>query len=169
MTTDKKTLGQAIDEIVAALMALDEKSRATALAAASAHLGMDTKPVVAPMAAPVIGPAIVPAIAAAPVRDIRSLKDEKQPENAKEMACVVAYYLQHHGPSSERSDVVTAEDMVKYFKQAHFPLPKRVVQLLIDARHSGYFDAAERGKYRLNAVGYNLVAHSLPRQSKAGK
>jgi len=41
MTTEKKTLGQAIDEIVAALSSLDEKARATAIAAACAHLGLD--------------------------------------------------------------------------------------------------------------------------------
>lgn len=170
MTSDKKTLGQAIDEIVAALSALDDKARPTAVAAACAHLGIDAS-LVSPSESAGVQPPITPPPAATThhQRDIRSLKDEIQPENAKEMACVVAYYMQQHAPTADRKDVVTADDMVKYFKQAHFPLPKRVAQLLVDARHSGYFDLAERGAYRLNAVGYNLVAHTLPRQGKAGR
>lgn len=172
MSSEKKTLGQAIDEIVAALSALDEKARSTAIAAACAHLGLDAGQVPAPTPSAITSLAQLPQ---APIatphhqRDIRSLKEEKQPENAKEMACLVAFYLQQHAPATDRKDVVTVEDMVKYFKQAHYPLPKRIAQLLVDARHSGYFDPAERGTYRLNAVGYNLIAHALPRQSKAGK
>jgi hypothetical protein len=169
---EKKTLGQAIDEIVNALSALDEKSRPTAIAAACAHLGIEKEPEVAVRQTPMVSPRGAAALAsiqpAQTPKDIRTLKDEKQPENAREMACLVAYYLQNYAPENERKDVVTADDIVKYFKQAHFPLPKRIPQLLIDARHSGYFDPAERGAYRLNAVGYNLVAHTLPR-TRSGK
>jgi hypothetical protein len=170
MTVEKKTLGQAIDDIIAALSALDEKARQTAIAAACSHLGLD-QPIVQATAAAATHTPPSAAPAAAPARpvDIRSLKDAKQPENAKEMACLVAYYLQQFAPTAERKDVVTRDDMVKYFKQAHFPLPKQIGQLLIDARHSGYFDVAERGSYRLNAVGYNLVAHALPRHQTTRK
>jgi hypothetical protein len=169
MSAEKKTLGQAIDEIVAALSSLDEKARPTAIAAACAHMGLD-RPAVS-TGAPLSPPLSSPRPSSPPQRptDIRSLKEEKQPENAKEMACVVAYYLQQLAPDSERKDTVTTDDMAKYFKQAHFPLPKQIRQLLIDARHSGYFDPADRGTYRLNAVGYNLVAHALPRHMKTGK
>jgi hypothetical protein len=37
-----------------------------------------------------------------------------------------------------------------------------MAQVLIDAKASGYFESASRGEYKLNAVGYNLVAHNLP-------
>ena len=40
MSTEQKTLGQAIDEIVAALSPLDERARSTAIGAACAHLGV---------------------------------------------------------------------------------------------------------------------------------
>jgi len=170
---EKKTLGQAIDEIIEALTALDEKSRPTAIAAACAHLGIESGSNVSMVSpASVVAPAAQPQAPIQPPhtpKDIRTLKEEKQPENAREMACVVAYYLQHYAPPNDRKEVVTSEDMVKYFKQAHFPLPKRIPQLLVDARHSGYFDPAERGTYRLNAVGYNLVAHTLPRDKKSAR
>lgn len=170
MTVEKKTLGQAIDDIIASLSAIDDKARPTAIAAACAHLGIGQP--LAETASPgalVTAPAAPAPAPLAPSRpmDIRLLKDEKQPENAKEMACLVAFYLQQLAPVAERKEVVCTDDMVKYFKQAHFPLPKRIAQLLIDARHSGYFDLAERGTYRLNAVGYNLVAHALPKKKSA--
>lgn len=170
MTTEKKTLGQAIDEIVTALSALDDKAKATAIAAACAHLGLErpsvqqpTPPTARVTATQGESPELKPARAV----DIRIMKEEKNPETALEMACLVAYYLQEQAPPEERTDVVTIEDMKKYFKQAHFPLPKRIEQLLVSGRHSGYFDLVERTKYRLNAVGYNLAAHSLPRNLKA--
>jgi hypothetical protein len=85
------------------------------------------------------------------------------------MACVVAYYLQALAPSSERKTEITSTDLEKYFKQAGFPLPKKITQVLIDAKAAGYFDSTDRGTYKLNAVGYNLVVHTLPRGATASK
>ena len=82
------------------------------------------------------------------------------------MACLVAYYLQEVAPDAERKSTVTAGDLDKYFKQAGFKLPSRPGQVLIDAKGDGYFDSTGRGEYRLNAVGYNLVAHSMPTRSE---
>jgi hypothetical protein len=170
MTAEKKTLGQAIDAIIEALSALDEKARPTAIAAACSHLDLVQSIVQPPPSAPKQTTLVAtsPVAPAHPI-DIRSLKDEKRPENAREMACLVAFYLQQFAPEAERKDVISVEDITKYFKQAHFPLPKQVKQLLIDARHSGYFDNAGRGVYRLNAVGYNLVAHTLPKNQTTRK
>jgi hypothetical protein len=170
MSTEKKTLGQAIDEIVTALSALDEKARATAIAAACTHLGLDWPSERQPpplTARATATQAQTPEHKPARTVDIRIMKEEKNPETAIEMACLVAYYLQEQAPPAERRDVVTIEDMKKYFKQAHSPLPKRIEPLLVSGRHSGYFDLVERSKYRLNAVGYNLAAHGLPRNLKA--
>lgn len=170
MASDRKTLGQAIDEIVAALDALDEKARPTAIAAACAHLGLSVP--TGDRSQSEIDAAVQPPALQqqqSKVTDIRSLKEGKQPSNAIEMACVVAFYLQNEAPAVDRKETINAEDVTKYFKQGAFPLPKRVAQLLVDTKHAGYFDSAERGAYRLNAVGHNLVAHSLPRQAKTGR
>ena len=34
---------------------------------------------------------------------------------------------------------------------------------LPNAKSAGYFDAVGNGEYKLNAVGHNLVVHSMPR------
>jgi len=79
------------------------------------------------------------------------------------MTALVAYYLSEVAPEGESREAITASDVEKYFKQAGFKLPKSIQQTLPNAAAAGYFDAEGNGRYRLNPVGYNLVAHGLPR------
>lgn len=174
MAEKKLSLGQAIDQIVSALEGLNQESRGTAITAACKHLNIEIPMLGAerglpgalmPTAADHVGPSpIVQHVPAQHGRkvDIRSLKDEKNPDSAKQMACVVAYYLQELAPESERKQTVSIQDIQKYFKQAGFRLPKKIEQVLVDAKRSGYFESSIRGVYKLNAVGYNLAAHGLP-------
>lgn len=94
--------------------------------------------------------------------DIRTLKEEKQPRSANEMAALVAYYVSELSPTDERKQTITTQDIERYFKQANFPLPARVGMTLANAASAGYFDSVTRGQWRLNPVGYNLVAHGMP-------
>lgn len=107
----------------------------------------------------------------APVQasDIRSLTEQKRPQSANEMAALVAYYLGEIVTGSEKKDAVDVDDMVRYFKQAKFRLPAHPKMILVAAKNAGYFDAIGGGGYKLNAVGYNLVAHSLPRGESSGR
>lgn len=173
MTEHKLTLGQAIDKIVEALQSIDEAARPTVLATVCAHLGI-------PAAAAVAMKPSMPATVTTSLRelpqhtahapaaptpvDIRSLKSQKQPTTAQQMACLVAYYLQEIAPENERKATISADDLDKYFKQAAFKLPKKMDQILPDSRRAGYFESVARGDYRLTAVGYNLVVHNLPPQ-----
>jgi len=168
VASDSKSLGTAIDEIIAALVGLPEPARLTAIRAACDHLAI---PFTAAGGFSIVDtPAGTPGeiTAATPtgpsgVTDVRSLKEQKKPATAMEMAALLAYYLQHLAPASERKPDISAADVDKYFVQADFPLPKRSDQLLVNAKAAGYFDSTTRGAYRLNPVGHNLVAHSLPR------
>lgn len=176
MAHEKQTLGHAIDQVVEALEPLDDNARKTALGAVCAYLGIKIADQVSAKSAPGADgslpansvqstPTIQPQVSHV---DIRSLKAEKKPTSAAQMACLVAYYLQEHAPGSERKQAMTTADIDKYFKQAGFKLPQRLQQLLPDAKAAGYFDSAGRGEYKLNAVGYNLVVHNLPPKSAAG-
>jgi hypothetical protein len=95
--------------------------------------------------------------------DIRTLREEKGPKTANEMAAVVAYYLAEAAPERERKQTVTTADLERHFKQAGYPLPSRIGNTLANAAAAGYFDNAGRGEYRLNPVGFNLVTQNLPR------
>jgi hypothetical protein len=99
--------------------------------------------------------------------DIRTLKETKKPKNASEMAAIVAYYLNELAPSADRKDEIDAGDIKKYFKQADFRLPEAPSMTLIHARNAGYLETAgDRGRYKPNPVGYNLVVHNLPARSE---
>lgn len=175
MPDQKPTLWQAIDQVITALDPLDPAARATVVATACSYLKIPVGATAQPLlqGSPsreegVPAPARIGSVAPvvpAPVpqaTDIRSFRNEKKPRSAKEMACVVAFYLKELAAEGERKDSIAAADPDKHFKQAQFKLPQRMAQLLPDAKGSGYFDSASRGEYRLNAVGYNLVAHNLP-------
>jgi hypothetical protein len=98
---------------------------------------------------------------------IRDLKEEKQPESSNQMAALVAYYLSEVADEFEQKSSINTADLEKYFKQASFKLPKSVSQTLSNASAAGYFDPVGNGLYKLNAVGYNLVAHGMPRAHAA--
>lgn len=163
MSDKKLTLGQAIDTIIEALEPLEVTARQTAINAACAHLGLTDaiQPPSSEKQPPNLGNQ-------PPLKqiDIRTFKEQKEPKTAIQMACVVAYYLQELAAANERKKTVTANDLDTYFKQAKFKLPKVMAQVLPDARVAGYFESAPgKGEYSLNAVGYNLVAHNLPKNS----
>ena len=170
--TKPKSLGQAIDEVIAAIEGLDAQSRITAIKAACEHLkveGFVSASGKQNQGGDTGGGAGNNVLPPGTALDIKTLKNDKQPASAIEMVCIVGFYLQSVAPAEERKAAIEGEDVDKYFRQAGYPLPKAKGQLLVDAKSSGYFDSAGRGAYKLNAVGYNLVAHSLPRGAKAKK
>jgi hypothetical protein len=99
--------------------------------------------------------------------DILSLKEQKGPTTGTQMIAVVAYYLAHLAPEGERRDFITVDDIQKYFVQGKYPLPGSQPQALVHAKNAGYLDSLEKGKYRLNSVGHNLVAHKMPKDGSA--
>jgi hypothetical protein len=98
--------------------------------------------------------------------DIRSFTGEKKPSTVNQMVAVLGYYLAHLAPDGERRDHIVSDDIKKYFVQAGFPLPTGPTTMtLVNAKNAGYLDALEKGKYRLNAVGHNLVVHKMPAEA----
>lgn len=180
MTTPKLTIGQAIDQLLAALTPLEKREQQTVISTVCSFLALDSHA----SSASGTNSATLPqpdhsSIASSSSEksrspthmrhgvDIRTLKEEKQPDSARQMACIVAYYLSELSPEDERKQTITTADIERYFKQANYKLPTKLEQLLIDCKGSGYFEAVARGEYKLTRVGYNLVTHSMPKSSKA--
>jgi hypothetical protein len=157
------SFGQAFDAIATALVGFERQDQETIIGAICAHLKLRALP-------PAIDEAKAPIVTSTSRspnlegKDIKTLKNEKQPSSAKQMACVVAYYLTEIAPENEKKRTVNASDLEKYFKQAGYPQVK-MDQLLIDCKKSGYLESEARGEYTLNRVGYNLVAHQLPKKT----
>ena len=100
------------------------------------------------------------------VHDIRSLKEAKAPRSANEMAALVAYYLSELAQEGEKKSTIGKADVEKYFKTGGFRLPADATFTLVNAKNAGYLDSAGGGQYKLNPVGYNLVAHRMGADKK---
>lgn len=174
MEIDKEI--KAISEIISAIEGLDIQERERVFRYALERFGLPVTPSNAGLVAlpnmnldtstPFQSPIATTSLLGDSTRiiDIRALKEEKSPTSAIQMATLVAYYLQDIAPITERKEAIGASDVEKYFKQANFRLPagkKGALDTLKNARKAGYFESAGSGEYKLNPVGYNLIAHGL--------
>jgi hypothetical protein len=166
----------AIQQVIAALSDLDADARARVINYVFQRLRILSPAVLAESggapATPAPGMEAVTSLVQPPRRqvDIRTFGQEKNPRSVNERVAVVGYYLSELAPADERKAEISAPDITKYFKQAGFPLPGAARMTLVNAKNAGYLDAgAERGTYKLNPVGHNLVAHSLPAGNTASR
>lgn len=93
--------------------------------------------------------------------DARSFFQEKSPSSQSEAITVAAYYLTELAPPDVRAPAIDAKHATDVFRQARYPLPKRVAQVLVNAQNAGYLVRVGPGEYKLSPVGFNLVEHTL--------
>ena len=94
--------------------------------------------------------------------NIKSFVDAKNPKSDNQFAAVVAYYYAFEAPPDERRETITADllrDAARLAQRKRLGTPSMT---LAHAKSRGYLDAADRGQYRINSVGENLVAMALP-------
>lgn len=97
------------------------------------------------------------------VSDIKSFVQQKQPTSDNQFAAVVAYYYAFEAPSEQRKSEIGASDLRDAARQAARTRLRKPIATLHNAVRHGYLDKGkERGMFRLNAVGENLVAMALP-------
>lgn len=101
------------------------------------------------------------------VMHIKDLKEEKQPKSDIEMCVLTAYYLAEMAPEEVRKPSISKRDIDTYFKIAGFKLPTNSRYTLQNSKNAGYLDSLGSGEFKLNAIGYNLIAHNLPRKKSA--
>lgn len=167
---------KAISTLMDALTPLDKEAREHALDFVMKRLGISLSAAPAPIQHPglptqptPITPT-TPPIPDQPGQDIRSFAALKSPKTMNEKVAVMAYYLAQLAPPAERRDYITPEDIKPYFIQADFELPTATGSMtLTNAKNAGYLNALERGQYRLNSVGHNLVAHKLPNKDAGAR
>src|SRR5262249_48899145 len=95
-------------------------------------------------------------------KDIRSFGQEKQPKNDIQFVAAAAYYFRFMAANADQKDAITSKDLQTAARLAQRPVFKTPSVTLNNAVQQGYMDRAARGEYRLNAVGENLVAMTLP-------
>ena len=96
--------------------------------------------------------------------DLKTFVAEKQPKSDVHFAATVAYFYTYEAPPEKRKESINKEDLAEAVRYVKWRQGLRNPgQTLINAYTSGILDkTAERGEYKLNMVGTNLVAVILP-------
>lgn len=169
MTTINDDL-DALRAIVKALEPFEDPDRDRIIRWAREKLGMQPALALAP-------PAGLQAAATPPIhergdvgseaQDIRSFVRAKSPKSDQQFVAVVAYYHRFLASGADRKETITSSDLVTATRLADRTRLTQPSKTLNNAHGAGYLDKVERGAYRLNSVGENLVAMVLPGGSAA--
>lgn len=95
-------------------------------------------------------------------KDIKTFVNEKNPKNDVQFAAVVAYFYRFECPQADRKEVLVPKDLDDAGRLARGYSFTNSRTTLGNAVKLGYFDRAGNGSYKVNAVGENLVAMTLP-------
>jgi hypothetical protein len=93
--------------------------------------------------------------------DIRSFIETKKPSSDVQFAAAVAYFHAFIAPTKKAE--ITATDLQEATRLANRDRLHKPIITLHNAAKRGYLDkGSERGAFKINTVGENLVAMSLP-------
>jgi hypothetical protein len=98
--------------------------------------------------------------------DIKSFVAAKDPKSDNQFAATVAYYYRFEAPENQRADSITAETLQEATRLSGRNRLGDPGKTLRNAKDQGYLDAADRGAFKINSVGENLVAMTLPGQGR---
>ncbi|HTX25061.1 MAG TPA: hypothetical protein VMD03_10425 [Steroidobacteraceae bacterium] len=100
--------------------------------------------------------------------DIRSFIHSKAPNNDVQFAATVAYYYAFEAQGADRRQEISAADLQEATRLANTERLDRPITTLHNAVQRGYLDkGTARGTFKINTVGENLVAMSLPTTNAA--
>lgn len=96
------------------------------------------------------------------VVDIKTFVEEKRPKSDMQFGAVVAYYYRFVAPPAERREMINADVLQEAARLSGRARPPKPYMTLTNAKNQGYLDALGQGEFKLNTVGENLVAMTLP-------
>ena len=94
--------------------------------------------------------------------DIKSFYTAKNPTSDNQFAAVVAYFYAFEANPNESKNSITSADLTDACRKVNRARLGDPVKTLANAHGMGYFDKVGKGEYKLNTVGENLVAMTLP-------
>jgi len=98
--------------------------------------------------------------------DIKSFIASKEPKSDNQFAATVAYFYRFVAPQHERRESITADilqEATRLGARARLGDPGKTLR---NAKDMGYLDPTDRGEFKINTVGENLVAMTLPGQGR---
>lgn len=98
--------------------------------------------------------------------DIKSFVNSKKPANDMQFSTTVAYFYTFEAPEAQRKESIGSEDLQDACRQLGRERLQNPGQTLRNACYNGLLDkASDRGSFKINTVGENLVAVTLPSES----
>jgi hypothetical protein len=95
--------------------------------------------------------------------DIKTFVTQKNPSSDTQLAATIAYYYALAAPLAQRKDSISADDLRSSCRLIYGTSRiKYPAQTLVNAHNAGLLDKAGGGLYKINTVGENLVAMTLP-------
>lgn len=169
---ESKSPLDAAQKIVAELQGMTSENQSLALQFAMQTLRL-TPPIAHPAPAAGSAHAHIPhaqiaTSASGQPTDIKAFTAVKAPQSDQQFTAVVAYYYQFEAPLAQRRDSIDATIMKDAARLAGREQVKDWNMTLNNAMRAGYLDRAERGAFKLSAVGENLVAITLPGAVRGG-
>lgn len=102
--------------------------------------------------------------------DLKNFYNTKKPTSDMQFAATVAYYYKFEAPSNDRKDSINSEILQDATRLAGRERLTDPSQTLRNAATNGLLDkAGERGSYKINTVGENLIAMTLPQANNSTK
>lgn len=94
--------------------------------------------------------------------DIKSFVASKNPQSDNHLVAVIAYYNRFIAPETTRKEAIDKEDIANACRMAGVEIPTHMPQVLVNSFRAGLLDKIDTGVYKINTVGENLVAMTLP-------
>lgn len=106
-----------------------------------------------------------------PIVDIKTFVTQKSPSTDKQLATTIAYYYALVAPVDQRKDSISAKDLRQSCRLVYGTSRlKNPAQTLVNAHNAGLLDkTGKHGFYKINTVGENLVALTLPSVAKGSR
>lgn len=99
--------------------------------------------------------------------DIKSFVGSRNLKSDNQFVTTVAYFYRFEAPHNQRRESITAEILQEATRLAGRSRLGDPGKTLRNAKDMGYLDAADRGEYKINSVGENLVVMTLGGQGRA--
>ena len=101
-------------------------------------------------------------------KDIKSFVTEKSPSSDNQFAATIAYFYLFEAAEEEQKESITSADLQDACRKVGRSRLGDPGKTLRNAHNMGYLDKADRGSYKINTVGENLVAVTLPSGNGGG-
>lgn len=154
---------EAVRIIAEALKDFDKSDQERIIRWARERVGLDPSVSSAMVTTPQRQPTTIPAtLGSEKSVTIKEFIESKNPRKDIHFSAVVAYYYRFEASEGSKKDAINSDDLQEACRLSNRNRFEKPIGVLNNAEAMGLLDRQERGLFKINAVGENLVAMGLP-------